>query len=138
MFSQSLEIFFLNGGLKMLTGYRKNTSIGVGLGFLLLTTGNLLPILFSIESESNMFGGVLSIVGICIFIWGCASYAIGKGHHGAWGLVGILSFIGLIILAYLPDKHKIDEEGSLLPKLFLMMILIIVVVGIFVAITVPK
>jgi hypothetical protein len=94
--------------------------------------------LLHIGSEPNIFGGILSLVGISIFVWGCASYALGKGHHGAWGLVGLLTFIGLIILAYLPDKHKIEEEGPLLPRLFLMMILVFVVAGVFVAITVPK
>ena len=29
-------------------------------------------------------------------IWQAGSYAAGKGYHRAWGLLGLLSFIGLI------------------------------------------
>lgn len=45
-------------------------------------------------------------LGIVFFIWGCVSYAQGKGQSPALGLLGFFSICGLIILILLPDKHK--------------------------------
>lgn len=47
-----------------------------------------------------------------LFIWGCYNWAKGKGYHGAWGLLGIFSIFGFIILAFFPDKHKSGAEIS--------------------------
>jgi len=44
--------------------------------------------------------------GILLFIWGLWNYARGKGYKGTWGLLGLLSVFGLIILAFFPDKKK--------------------------------
>ena len=30
----------------------------------------------------------------------------GKGHHPAWGILGVFSLIGLVILFFFPDRHK--------------------------------
>jgi hypothetical protein len=87
----------------MLAEYKRKTNIGVGLGMGLqiasraLTPqgGGLAPLAI-----------VLVVGGIILFIWGCMSYAKGKGYNGAWGLLGLLSIIGLIILVLMPDKHK--------------------------------
>jgi hypothetical protein len=49
---------------------------------------------------------VLILGGLVLFIWGCTSYSKGKGYHLGWGFLGLLSLLGLIILALLPDKHK--------------------------------
>lgn len=46
-----------------------------------------------------LIGGVLLIVGLSF-------YARAKGYHGAWGLLGLLSCLGLLILALMPDKLK--------------------------------
>ena len=45
------------------------------------------------------------IGGVCLII-GCCYYSKAKGHHAAWGLLGLLSMIGLIILVCFPDKNK--------------------------------
>ena len=34
------------------------------------------------------------------------NYAAGKGHSKLLGLLGLLSCIGLLILIFLPDRHK--------------------------------
>jgi hypothetical protein len=92
------------GASKMLREYKKKTNIGVGLGILVQIIGRI-----AIESGGDggaVIGLVLVLVGLGLFIWGCISYSKGKGHHAAWGLLGLLSIIGLIILVLFPDRHK--------------------------------
>jgi len=50
--------------------------------------------------------GVGSLVGALLLIVGFGFYAKAKGHSAAWGLLGLLSCIGLLILAVMPDKTK--------------------------------
>lgn len=51
-------------------------------------------------------GLVVQVVGTVLLIVGLSFYARAKGHHPAWGLMGLLSIIGLIVLAVLPDRRK--------------------------------
>ena len=72
-----------------------------------------------------------TVVGVTFFLRGCWCYAKSKGHSGLWGVPvpvgfavigagwlyvgtrwltfaligGVISFVGLVILAFLPDKH---------------------------------
>ncbi len=46
--------------------------------------------------------------GTALFVWGCYNYAKSIGHHGAWGLLGISSLLGAILLASFPDLTEID------------------------------
>ena len=87
----------------MLAEYKKRTNIGVGLGIISQFVGR---ILISSEGPGALLGVLLVLGGAVSFVWGCWSYAVGKGYHGAWGFLGLLSIIGLIILACFPDKHK--------------------------------
>lgn len=48
----------------------------------------------------------LFILGLISWFYGCHKWAEGKGYSGALGLLGILSFLGLIVLAFLPDRRK--------------------------------
>jgi hypothetical protein len=48
----------------------------------------------------------IMLAGTVLLIIGLAFYARAKGHSGSWGLMGLLSFIGLIVLACLPDRLK--------------------------------
>ena len=41
-----------------------------------------------------------------MFILGCRSYAVGKGHSKWLGLLGLLSCVGLLVLIVLPDHNK--------------------------------
>jgi hypothetical protein len=47
-----------------------------------------------------------SLVGSLLFIIGLCYYAKAKGYSSVFGLLGLLSCIGLLILAVLPDKKK--------------------------------
>jgi len=47
-----------------------------------------------------------------LWIFGVWCYAKGKGYHGAWGLLGVFTLIGLTILACFPDRHKSISESQ--------------------------
>lgn len=51
-------------------------------------------------------GLIVQIAGTILLIVGLSFYARAKGRHPAWGLLGLLSIIGLIVLAVLPDRRK--------------------------------
>jgi uncharacterized membrane protein len=82
----------------MLPENKTKTNIGVGLGILLQILGRFVV--------GGLLGLILILVGLVLFIWGCMNYAVGKGHSKWFGLLGLLSCIGLIILIFLPDHHK--------------------------------
>ena len=50
------------------------------------------------------------ISGTALLIVGLSYYAKAKGHHPAYGLFGLLSLIGLIILACSTDKILDNED----------------------------
>lgn len=82
--------------------YRRNTNIGVGLGFVLQLIARL--VLMPQGGALAMLGILVAVLGTISFIWGCWNYALSKGYPGYVGLLGLLSCIGLIILVLLPDK----------------------------------
>ena len=86
----------------MLKEYARKTNIGVGVGFITQLVGR------TIAEQSDMFylGAAVALVGFSLFIWGCAQYARGKGHSPWFGAFGLLSLLGLIVLFFLPDRHK--------------------------------
>ena len=85
----------------MLPQHKRNTNIGVGLGLILQMVSRSMT-----APEQATVSLVLLVIGALVFIWGCCEYAKGKGYNSAWGLLGILSLIGLIVLALMPDRHK--------------------------------
>lgn len=87
----------------MLEEYKKKTNIGVGAGIVLQLVGRSLQN----QGESMvLIGYLLILAGFIAFIWGCASYAQGKGYSHWFGALGFLSILGLIVLVLMPDKHK--------------------------------
>lgn len=86
----------------MLAEYKTKTNIGIGCGLILQFIGRTLG---GVEG-AELIGLLMVLVGFIMFIWGCGCYAVGKGYSQFLGLLGILSCLGLIILAVLPDKHK--------------------------------
>jgi hypothetical protein len=90
----------------MLKEYKTRTNIGVGIAIVTQLAGA-----FLMETEDGndymaVAGMALLLLGFVFFVWGCMSYAAGKGHSKALGFLGLLSFIGLLILISLPDKHS--------------------------------
>ena len=90
----------------MLAEYKHKTNIGVGVGLILQVLGNFLLGPEDAEGAAPLIGLLVLFVGLGLFIWGCMSYSKGKGYHPAWGFLGLLSIIGLIVLVLFPDKHK--------------------------------
>jgi hypothetical protein len=87
----------------MLAEKKRNTNIGVAIGFLLQFGGQYLR---ANVDGMGIIGLVIAIIGLAFFIWGCVNYAQGKGYSSALGLLGLLSCFGLIVLVVLPDKRK--------------------------------
>ena len=71
--------------------------------------GIVLQIAGSIISKIPLIGWLVGIpvgaLGTLLFIMGCCFYAKAKGYSWLFGLLGLLSFVGLIILYFLPDLH---------------------------------
>ncbi len=54
--------------------------------------------------QQLLLGALVQLVGTVLLIVGLAFYAKAKGRSAAWGLMGLLSIIGLIVLALLKDE----------------------------------
>jgi hypothetical protein len=84
---------------------RKSDHYAVGIIFVLICW--FLQGFFS-GSEIDSEAGVLDrILGIGFFVFSVMSlryYALGKGYPGAFGLLGLIWPLGLIILFVIPDK----------------------------------
>ena len=92
----------------MLEQYRKKTNIGIGIGLAMQIMANVL--LDRADQISIIAGIVFALAGTVVFIWGCISYARGKGYHPALGLLGLMYLLGLLILVLLRDKHKQEKK----------------------------
>lgn len=54
-------------------------------------------------------------IGTGFFFWGLYAYMKGKGHHGAWALLGVLGLIGLVVLIFFGDRnphHQSQSQGG--------------------------
>jgi hypothetical protein len=87
----------------MLAEYKTKTNIGVAIGLILEIAGRVMMMEMP---NLALVGAIITLVGVVFFIWGCMSYAAGKGYSKLLGLLGLLSCIGLIVLVLLPDKNK--------------------------------
>jgi hypothetical protein len=92
----------------LLKEYKRNTNIGVGIGWLVVLLGNVMLRSQAPSVVTNWVGVVLVLGGGGLFIWGCGQYAKGKGYSGYWGALGLLYIIGLIVLVLMPDRHKVS------------------------------
>jgi len=82
----------------MIAEYKTKTNLFILLGIVVQIAGMMI----GTEIELAIRG-----IGSILFIIGCCFYAKGKGYNGAWGLLGLLSLIGLLILMCMKDKHKV-------------------------------
>ena len=100
----------------MLKEYKTRTNLGVGIGIALQMAGALAGpgVVPGDAGAFALVGGfgsahaslMLTLAGLVFFIWGCCSYAKGKGYSGWWGMLGLLSCVGLVILVLVPDRHQ--------------------------------
>ena len=100
-------------GDRMLKKYEKRTNIGVGLGGLAQVLGHF--VLLPRGGTDAIVGWIVLVAGFGLFVWGCCAYMRGKGYHPAWGALGMLSLIGLIVMIRFRDRHKgvlLDSSGD--------------------------
>ncbi len=79
---------------------RKSLAIGVP-GIALQIGGRIMQM----QHPDQSMWLLVMLVGTVLLIVGLSFYAKAKGHHAAWGLMGLLSLIGLIVLACLKDRR---------------------------------
>lgn len=85
----------------MLDEYKTKTNVYIGIGLILqLFSWPIGAILGELVVPFVQFGGAILV------IIGCCYYAKGKGYHGAWGLLGLLSIFGLLVLVFMRDKYR--------------------------------
>ena len=86
----------------MLKEYKGRTNLFILLGIAVQFGGAVI----ASTMGSDMLSVLFRIGGAIFFITGCCYYAKGKGYHVAWGLLGLFSLIGLLVLVCLRDKNK--------------------------------
>ena len=57
------------------------------------------------RDQAGAIGGVVAIGGTLLVAVGLCFYARYKGRSPLWGLLGLLSCVGILLLAVLPDYH---------------------------------
>ena len=87
----------------MIAEYKTKTNVGIGLGIVTVLGCSLL---MKQSGPLAQVASVLVYAGPVLCIYGYSNYAIGKGHSGWWGILGLFRIFGLIGLVCLPDKHK--------------------------------
>ena len=96
----------------MLKEYQTKANIGIGVGLILNVAcriGGATALDGATGTPRLILAGALllgTLAGTALFVWGCFMYMIGKGQSGWYGLFGLLSIIGLIVLVCFPDKYK--------------------------------
>jgi hypothetical protein len=92
----------------MIQEYKSKANLAIGLGIVLFIVSAATAVNANRSGSTGLAlaANVVEIVSGVLFIWGCCMYAKGKGYSAAFGLLGFLSLIGLIILVVLPDKAK--------------------------------
>lgn len=85
----------------MVKKYKNKTNLFIGLGILTMLATN--PMMSEVGQS---VGFLMAATGYILVIVGCCYYAKGKGYHGALGLFGLASIIGLLVLICLPDRAK--------------------------------
>ncbi len=87
---------------------RKSLTFGIP-GIILQIVGNVVVRLQDPAAPNlliTLAGVAIALTGTGLLIYGLSFYARAKGHSGWLGLLGLLSCLGLIILAAMPDRLK--------------------------------
>ncbi len=71
---------------------------------------------------------IISLVGAVLLIVGLGYYAKSKGRHPAWCLLGLLSILGIIILALLQDKSSETGTQDIRPFTKILLVLFILII----------
>jgi hypothetical protein len=87
----------------MLAEYKSKTINFVVLGLVLQVIGGAVA---KAGFLGWLLGAPVALLGSVLLILGCCFYAKAKGYAWWFGLLGLLSCIGLVVLYVLPDQHK--------------------------------
>ena len=82
----------------MIAKYKVQTNVFILIGFAAQVIG--------VVAGDGGAGNFIRLIGGVLIVVGCCFYAKSKGYNGAWGLLGLLSIIGLLILICMKDKEK--------------------------------
>ena len=83
--------------------FKNRANFGVGGGIVLIPIGSAFG---QLSQEWILPGGMITLVGWALFIWGCVNYVRWKGFSGWFGLLGYLLLLGVVILACYPNRRK--------------------------------
>ena len=82
---------------------RGQARFGIIAGLVLQAAGSVL-----LRKQQSLhpigLGMILYVAGTTLIVWGSLAFARLKGYPSALGAVGVLSFIGVLILALLPRR----------------------------------
>lgn len=67
---------------------------------------------FLIQGIGIVIHPAVVLLGTVLLIIGLAYYAKARGHSGFFGLFGLLSWVGILILIVLKDRHETPEERA--------------------------
>jgi hypothetical protein len=94
----------------MIARYNTISLVWGGLGALLQLVGMTYALILvpakQIPDIAIMLIGTVLLVGTVFLTIGLAYYAIAKGRHPAWCILGFFSLPGLLVLACLPDDFQ--------------------------------
>ncbi|MEW6349321.1 MAG: hypothetical protein AB1646_09685 [Thermodesulfobacteriota bacterium] len=88
----------------MLPGYAKKTNIGIGVAIFMWVAAYFLEQDFGQTAKGSL--KLLTLAALVPFLFGCCTYAKGKGYHSAWGFLGLFWCFGLLALVLFPDRHR--------------------------------
>lgn len=89
-----------------------NISLALGVpGLVLQVAGSMMRA----NPANEAAGSAILVGGTALLISGLAMYAKAKDRSPAWGLMGFLSLIGLIVLALLEDRAP-DGQPATVPR----------------------
>ena len=85
--------------------YATRANLGIAVG-LVMTIGGRLWYRSLDDGDDGLLtlALIVGVAGTVAFVYGCVNYALAKGRAGWWGLLGLLSVLGLIVLWLLPDR----------------------------------
>jgi len=83
----------------------------VGQAFVGLLFGILLPIarVFEMTESANdisiaLLSGAILFLASAVLVFGCRTFAKGKGYSAAFGYLGLIGLAGVVILMFFPDR----------------------------------
>ena len=84
----------------MLPSYQKKANNCIGAALVLSVVGFAL-----VFTRFAQMGPPVSLSALPVFALGGCAYAKAKGWHWSWGLLGLTSLPGILVLMLFADKH---------------------------------